>query len=580
MSSTAAHPRLPVFVNRRLPRWLMPALLACTSLWASGARAQSQVVIDSATAATGPAVLRADLPAPNGTARPFDTSADLASPANGFAKPAVAKDVIDGHAAIHAPAYTNDGLYGNGASWIGASVDAWVKIDLGRVVLVDGVRFGRDRTGGFDDRDPGQFVVALAMADDVYANGNDQNDAAEYTVVFDSATAGFSGQIAGAQTLRASFAPRAARYVRLLVAQEGAAIDEVEVSGLTEVDACVSSPCDGYTLCNDLPGLDATAAGRTCVAAGLVTINLGTTVPTGSMTHNALKSLAQLFSKVSEGRVQLKLFVGGTMGDEAAIVKKMRLGTAQGAMLSTFGLQLITPGALALNVPGLVRTAAERDHVLPQIAPALEAALESQSRVVLTWSELGMQHMFSYAAQPTLSTMRQAKLFAPEGLIGWKGALQELGLKPVVLSTVDIMPSLQTGTIDAIPVTPADALAKGLHLKAKFMSDLPWSRLDQALVIDKTTWNKIPAAVRVKLVTAARDIGTKLVRDSRADEARALAKMTAQGLTITPFAEVDTWYAALTAIYPTKVRGLLVPSETYDALLQLLSDFRRGLGPR
>jgi len=575
MSSTAAT-RLPVFVNRRPRRWLIPALVACASLWASGASAQSQVVIDSATAVTGPDVPRADIPAPNGTARPFDTRADLASPANGFAKPAVAKDVIGGHAAIHAPAYTNDGLYGNGASWISASPDSWVKIDLGRVVLVDGVRFGRDRTGGFDDRDPGQFVVALAVSDDVYADGNDQNDAAEYSVVFDSAAAGFSGQIDAAQTLRASFAPRAARYVRVLFNSEGAAIDEVEVSGLTEVDACVSSPCDGYTLCNDLAGVDGTAAGRTCVAAGLVTINLGTTAPTGSLTHNALKSLALIFAKVSEGRVQLKLFVGGTMGDEAAIVKKMRLGTVQGAMLSTFGLQLITPGSLALNVPGLVRTAAERDHVLPRIAPTLEAALEAQNRIVLTWSELGTQHLFSKAALPTLAAMRQAKLFAPEGHLAWRAALQELGLKPVVLSTVDIMPSLQTGVIDAVPVTPADALAKGLHLKAKFMSDLPWSRLEQALVIDKTTWNKIPVGVRQKLVTASKEIGARLVRDSRADETRALAAMTAQGLTITPFAEVDTWYAALTAIYPTRVRGPLVPAETYDALLQLLSDFRQA----
>ena len=36
--------------------------------------------------------------------------------------------------------------------------------------MIDSIRLGRDRTGAFDDRDPGQFLVSVATSDNVYAN--------------------------------------------------------------------------------------------------------------------------------------------------------------------------------------------------------------------------------------------------------------------------------------------------------------------------------------------------------------------------------------------------------------------------
>src|SRR5215208_6575525 len=116
----------------------------------------------------------------------FLTTADRAYSRNGSAKPAVAKDTIAGYPDIHAPEFTNDGFYGNGSSWISASSDSWVKIDLGRRMRIDRVRIGRDRLGWFDDGDPSRFWIFTGTGDDVYANGNGANDATEYTQQFDS----------------------------------------------------------------------------------------------------------------------------------------------------------------------------------------------------------------------------------------------------------------------------------------------------------------------------------------------------------------------------------------------------------
>jgi hypothetical protein len=147
---------------------------------------------------------------------------------NGSARPAVAKDTMSGSGSVHKAAYVNDGLYGPGASWVSNSRNSWIKIDLGKATKINTVTFGRDRLGELSGHNPGQFVIALATSDDVYANGNNNNDTREYQPVFNSEQAGFSGTISGAETVAAQFAPQVARYIKITFENKGTAIDEVE----------------------------------------------------------------------------------------------------------------------------------------------------------------------------------------------------------------------------------------------------------------------------------------------------------------------------------------------------------------
>lgn len=204
------------------------------------AGAQSLAVVPASTI-TGPAICKPGFGPPQCSAAPFDPTSDLAYQGNGFALPSVAKDNIPGFVSIHQPHFANDGFYGNGASWISDSTNSWIKIDLGRTVLLDRLTLGRDRLGGFDDRDPGQFTISIATSDNVYANGDDSNDGTEYTVVLDSAALGFSGIISGPQTIQASFPAVPARYIKVTVANFGTAIDELEAFGSAD-ETCVEPP--------------------------------------------------------------------------------------------------------------------------------------------------------------------------------------------------------------------------------------------------------------------------------------------------------------------------------------------------
>jgi hypothetical protein len=159
----------------------------------------------------------------------FDQSDDLTFPGNGSARPAVAKDTVPGYTKIHDAAYVNDGLYGPGASWISNSPYSWIKIDLGAVKTINTVTFGRDRLGNLNDGDPGQFIIAVALHDDIYADGNSSHDYTEYTEVYNSREAGFDGLVTGPETVEATFDPVKARFIKITFENAGTAVDEIEV---------------------------------------------------------------------------------------------------------------------------------------------------------------------------------------------------------------------------------------------------------------------------------------------------------------------------------------------------------------
>jgi hypothetical protein len=186
------------------------------------------IVAATATAESAEVICKPGYLPPLCLTKEFDKTQDLTFQGNGSARPAVAKDTIPGYSNVHRASYANDGLYGAGSSWVSNSAYSWIKIDLGKPTTINTITFGRDRLGNFKDRSPGQFVIAVALSDNVYADGNSNNDFLEYTKVYDSQKTGFDGVVSGSETIQANFVPIEARFVKITFEKAGTAIDEVE----------------------------------------------------------------------------------------------------------------------------------------------------------------------------------------------------------------------------------------------------------------------------------------------------------------------------------------------------------------
>ena len=122
-------------------------------------------------------------------------------------------------------------------------------------------------------------------------------------------------------------------------------------------------------------------------AANEVVIKMATLVPQGSEWHQALQEMGAEWQKASNGRVVFRLYPGGVAGDDNDLIRKMRLGTIDSALMTITGLSAIDRGILSLEVPLAYADSREHDCVLDQMAPQLEKQIESKGFVLLGFTD-------------------------------------------------------------------------------------------------------------------------------------------------------------------------------------------------
>ena len=224
-----------------------------------------------------------------------------------------------------------------------------------------------------------------------------------------------------------------------------------------------------------LPMLATALLGAQGALAQEVTIKLGTLAPQGSTWHSLLKELAEKWSEASGGKVKLKIYAGGTQGSEGDMVRKMAVGQLQAASITNVGLHDVAAEPMVFSTPGLFD---ERDfrEVFPKIEGQLNSLIDAKGYVVLSWAQVGTVSIFCTKPYATPEAAAAGKFFAWDGDPASVEAFKLSGFRPVVLSSTDIVPSLQTGMINCVAQVPAYVLTARLFDKANQMVDYPWRR--------------------------------------------------------------------------------------------------------
>ncbi len=307
-----------------------------------------------------------------------------------------------------------------------------------------------------------------------------------------------------------------------------------------------------------------------------VVVKMATIVPEGSQYHLILREMAEKWKAASGGAVELRLYPGSVAGDDVDVVRKMRLGTLNGALLTSVGVGAIDKSVYALEIPMLYRSYEEVDYVLGKMAPKLEAALDTKGFVVLNWVDAGWVHFFTKSPAATPDQLKPQKLFSwagdAEATEIWKGA----GFSPVPLPSTEISTALQTGLVSALPTTPQAAVILQWYTHAKNMTDVKWALLLGATVVTKASWEKVPATARPALLALAKEAGARMRDETRKAGDRDVAAMQKRGLNVVP---VDVkaeaaWRATAEGVYD-RIRGKIIPAEAFDEARRLLADFRK-----
>lgn len=316
--------------------------------------------------------------------------------------------------------------------------------------------------------------------------------------------------------------------------------------------------------------------GVTAVAQGKQRLKLATLAPTGSSYHKSLLTMREAWRKASGGSVDLVIYADGKLGGETDSVGLMSVNSIQAAMLTAIGLAEIEPDVAGLqNIPMGFHDFDEVDYVGQKLQPMLEERLAKKGFVVLFWSDAGWVRFFSKKQITRPDDLKRLKLFTWAGDPAMLDIYRSTGFQPVPLETADILPSLQTGLIEAAPMPPVFALATQADTRAPFMLELNWAPLVGACIVRQETWDRIPAPQRAEMLKAAQQAGKEIKANSRLEAAEAAAAMQKRGLQITPVppALEGEWRTAAEAAYPM-IRGKIVPAEIFDEVQRLLKEYR------
>ena len=362
---------------------------------------------------------------------------------------------------------------------------------------------------------------------------------------------------------------------------------ETEIHKMTPNSHCPTQPPEGQlrlTRRRFIPGAAAlglgllASANEAFAAPKPIRVRLGTLAPKGSSYYKELAAMGEKWRRASNGGVLLTIYPDGTMGGEADMVQRMRLGQLQAGLLTATGLADIEPGVGGLQLmPMTFRTLEEVDYIVQKLQPMLEKRLEARGFVALFWGDSGWVRFFSKDPVIGPDDLRKTKLFVTAGSPAQVDLYRSVGLNPVPLETVDILPNLQTGLINAVPLPPSYALAGQVDRAAPNMLDLAWAPLVGALVVTKKTWDAIPPETRDAMRQAAAGAGAQIQAQGRRESVESVKAMRKRGLIVNPLppeAEVQ-WRREMETVYP-KIRGIVVPADIFDEVTNQLAIYRAG----
>jgi TRAP-type C4-dicarboxylate transport system substrate-binding protein len=307
-------------------------------------------------------------------------------------------------------------------------------------------------------------------------------------------------------------------------------------------------------------------------------LKIASIAPDGSRWMQEMRAGAHQIGAGTGGRVELKFYPGGIMGNDAQVLRKIRIGQLQGGAFTAGGLAERYGGLNLYGTPLLFRSLDEVDHVREQMDGLLRERLENAGFVSFGFVEGGFANLMANHPIRGLPDLERRKVWLPEGDAISALAMQALGLSPVALPITDVLPGLQTGLLDVVAASPVAALVLQWHTKVRYVTDLPVSYAMGVVAIDKRAFDRIAPEDQAVVRDVMGRIVRSLDRASRQDNIEARAAMEAAGLTFVAVGaeDVEQWRSTVEAVYPQLRQRSDIDGAAFDQMMRLIAEFRAG----
>jgi len=308
------------------------------------------------------------------------------------------------------------------------------------------------------------------------------------------------------------------------------------------------------------------------------TFKIATLAPAGTTWIKEMKKGAARIREKTDGRVKLKFYPGGVMGNDQSVHRKIKVGQLHGGAFTSGGLSHIYSGIQALSLPMIFNTLDEVDYVRSKMDGVLKQKMEQSGFVLLGIADGGFARIMSKQPLTDLESIRSSKVWIPEGDTMIQEAYDTLGISPISLPISDVFTGLQTGLIETVTVTPTAAIAFQWHSSTAYVTDIPVIYLSGLLAIQKKSFEKIKAEDQLVVKQEITRVFKLLDILSRADNEKATQALKNYGIKfVRPDPdELRRWKALSAKSIVNMSEKAIISQEAVDQIMQHLSDYRKG----
>ncbi len=308
-----------------------------------------------------------------------------------------------------------------------------------------------------------------------------------------------------------------------------------------------------------------------------VILKVASLAPGGSDWMKNFNKAIKEIKKKTNGRISIKVYPGGIMGNDATVLRKIRIKQLDGASFTAGGIAMIYPDFQVMSMPFLFSNYKEVDFVRSKIDPLIMKNLETKGYVSLVIIDTGFVYMLSNHPISNLDSLKGHKVWIPEGDPIGNTVFDLAGVPPIPLPIADVLTGLQTGLIDTVSCTPSGTLLLQWYTKIKYLTDLPVLYGYATLVLSKKAYQKIPEKDRQIVRDVIKKKMSALSKSNRKFNKQSLKVLKKHGI---KFITMDSKSKTEIEAFGKKVRESLLDQNLFSkeiasTLLNALSEYRK-----
>ena len=307
-------------------------------------------------------------------------------------------------------------------------------------------------------------------------------------------------------------------------------------------------------------------------------LKIATVTPEGSAWMEAMRAGAKEIKERTDGRVEIKYYGGGVMGNDDKVLGKIRIGNLHGGAFTPSALQSIYPDVSLYGLPLVFDSEEEAAYVRDRLDQTLRDGLEENGFVSFGFAATGFAVLMSNEPVEGLADLKGKRVWVPEGDPISYATMEALSVSPVTLPMTDVLTGLQTGLLDMVTMSPIGALVLQWHTKVSYVTDLPLVYTMGFMAISKKAFDKISADDQQVVREVMSDIYARFNEKNLVDNKDALQALLNSGIELVPAADGEK--ARIRDVLAESNRSMAVAGqyslELYETMMQYVEEYRRG----